>query len=99
MGPAGQFRKDDVAPQHQFARVRQAVLVAVDIGLDQPLHVLEIPQPRTRDQRNGIDVPRLVEVVSVGYRQFFGELPWRARAAALQFGVSLGGGDFPVTEH
>ena len=98
-GPAGQFRKDDVAPQYQLTRMRQAILAAIDVGLGESLYILEITQPHACDQRNGVDVPGLAEIMTVRHCQLCGELPRRECAAALQFRMRFGVFDVAAAKH
>src|ERR1700733_2258908 len=64
-GSAGQFGEDDMASHHELTRVRQSVLCAVDIGFDYPSHIFDVAKPYARDQRDGPDIPGLIEIVAI----------------------------------
>ena len=76
--------------EHERARLREAVLRAVDVRLDDAAHVVDVAELDPRDQRDRADVPRRIEVVAVVLRELFGERARRARDAPLELAMRFG---------
>ena len=92
-GATGQLGEHNVARHHQRIGAREAVFAAIYIGLNEATHIIHVAQTGAGDQRDGIDVEGLIEVMAIVHGQGISQLTGRAGAAAIEFGMGIGPGD------
>ncbi len=77
--------------EHERIRPRKTVARAVHVGFDEALHFLQIAQARLRDERDRLDVERLIEFMSVVARELLGERERGAGESPVDLAVRFRG--------